>query len=337
MTFDIERFRDERLAIQRSELTIDPPDGPLLYSVRARSSFRVFPEWTSRNRREVSERLASLSEALKGLADENGGFQAIEIYAIPADVPAHPPELVSFYKYSLFQESWVHLSGLDFAMEPSNAHLMNEQLRKFERQFLEMSPKAGRPNANARSGEKITDPIDDPEVDDDPTPAGMRKRPIWREAKDDEKDDKKAKPNANKAPKPGEKRSDKSDTQDDEEEPPEDEEEPEEAPVEPDEDEPANDGTAGSQGDEEEPENDGASTKSPPPKAGAQTMGPKAPSGGVAPPPKGKALKMPKKKGVMGMDPDKDGFAKHGQRMTLPSTVMGASRQINLWRAKYLT
>ena len=313
MIFDIERFRDERLAIQRSELMLDPPDGPLMYTVRARSSFRVFPEWTSRNRREVSERLVSLSEALKGLADENGGFQAIEIYATPAGSPAHPPELVSFYKYSLFQESWVHLSGLDFAMEPTNAQLMNEQLRKFERQFVEASPKAERPDANARSGGKADD------------------------SKDDKKKD--TKTNANKAPKPGEKPSSKDADDDEEDEPedePEDEEEPDNAPSEPDEDEPANDGTAGDQGDEE-PETDGSSTKSPPPKAGAQTMGPKSPpNGGVAPPPKGKALKMPKKKGVMGMDPDKDGFAKHGQRITLPSTVMGASRQINMWRSKYL-
>lgn len=323
MTFDIDDFRSKRVALQRTEVQLDMPPGPIEYSIEPRSSFKTWTTIKTRMRHEVSEHFVTLSDELKQIADENGGHQAIQILARHVESNADP-DMISFYKYSPLRESWVHLHGIDLAPEPTNEREINENLRKFEADFITLAetalPKAESPSANTRSGAKGTDPIEDPEVDDDPTPVGQRKREPFREAFPPKKKSK-AKDDA-----PDDEDDDASDDEDD----PQDRQKP---PAKPGKGEPADDGTAGNA---EPSDDDGAASKSPPAKAGAQTMGPKSPGPTLAPPPKGKELKMPKKRGVMGMDPDKDGFAKHHQRMTLPTTVMGASKQIQLWRSKWL-
>lgn len=135
----------------------------LEYQVEIRSSYMTMRPLVIRSRKKLAEALVDIALQLQESASR-GGHQAIYVYARPMNT-ASEYELVSVQKYSLYQEAWVHLSGFEFPYERIDPEALEEALIQFEAEF--------------------TDPIDDPEVDDDPTPTGERKRKAWREKVDE--------------------------------------------------------------------------------------------------------------------------------------------------------
>lgn len=197
MRFNIEEFRKMRAEIQKGypASVDDLLSGTRLdYQIEIRSSSMTMEPLAIRSRKKLAEALIDIATQLQAHAVQEAGHQAIYVYARPTGTTAEY-DLVSVQKYSLFQEAWVHLSGFEFPYERLNPQALEEALIQFEAEF--------------------TDPIDDPEVDDDPTPTGQRKRQAWREKadeldseedpEDEEDDDEEEEPKPEKAaasPKP---------------------------------------------------------------------------------------------------------------------------------------
>lgn len=144
------------------------PGGRVEYRVEMRSSTKTEPPFFSNSRKKVAEQLVIWSCELEEAAqNEGGGHHALFVYARP--LKQSYGELISFCKYSAVQESWIHLSGVEFDYDSYDPKSLSETLRSVEAKYEK---------------ELVTDPIDDPEVDDDPTPTGQRKRAAWREGED---------------------------------------------------------------------------------------------------------------------------------------------------------
>lgn len=183
MRFDIEEFRRMRSEIQSGKSTLSKTlDRTMEYQVEIRSSSVTMQPMVFQSRRALSEKLVDLAIELKAIAEREAGHQAIYVYGRPSGQGSEF-ELISVQKYSAYQEAWIHLSGVEFPYEKRNPEALAEKL------------------VAAEAASEKEDPIDDPEVDDDPTPPGERKRQAWREksAKADSEDDP-AEPDSEKKP-----------------------------------------------------------------------------------------------------------------------------------------
>jgi hypothetical protein len=147
MKFDIDVFRDAWASVKRERME---------WQVEIRSSAVTMEPFTTRSKAELAERLVEVSIQLQEIASRQGGHQAVYVYGRPLSGD-RPMDLISAQKYSVYQEAWIHLSGVEFPYAANDPKPISELL------------------------DQVADPVDDPEVDDDPTPAGMRKREVWRE------------------------------------------------------------------------------------------------------------------------------------------------------------
>jgi hypothetical protein len=130
------------------------------YTVEVRSSSATFEPYATKSRKKLAEQLIILSSQLQEFAEQDAGHHALYVYAKQG---TSNPELISMQKFSLFLGEWVCLNGVELAYETLDPHRIAETLERYEASM------------------ETQDPIDDPEVDDDPTPPGERKRSMWRE------------------------------------------------------------------------------------------------------------------------------------------------------------
>lgn len=162
MRFNMARLREILSKRQRAgAVALDVPRGRLEYRVELRSSSRTATPFVSRSLKRIAEQLVIWSCELKEDADVSGGHHALFVYA--RELSETQPQLISFYKYIPFSESWVHLSGIELEFDSYDPKALSENLREYERLYSEQE-------------DDVSDPEDDPEVDDAPTTPGERRR-----------------------------------------------------------------------------------------------------------------------------------------------------------------